>query len=178
MQRKTLLSAAFAAALMGFGAASQAQSLTIRVGPPAPRYEVVPAARAGHVWVRGHYQWSGNQYAWVPGHFVTARAGYVYREPQWVQRSNGTWFMVGNTWERGAYGDRDRDGVANRYDGDRDGDGIRNSRDNRPNVPNARSMGAAGDRDRDGVPNRFDRDKDGDGVRNSRDYAPNNGYVR
>jgi hypothetical protein len=32
--------------------------------------------------------------------------------------------------------DRDRDGVANRYDRDRDGDGVRNSRDARPNNPN------------------------------------------
>ncbi len=36
------------------------------------------------------------------------------------------------------YSDRDRDGVANRYDRDRDGDGIRNSRDRRPNNPNWR----------------------------------------
>ena len=33
------------------------------------------------------------------------------------------------------YRDRDRDGVANRYDWDRDGDGVRNSRDARPNNP-------------------------------------------
>jgi hypothetical protein len=135
MHRKTLLSAAFAAALMGFGAAAQAQSISVRIAPPAPRYEVVPVARPGHVWVRGHWQWQGNQYAWVPGRFVTARAGYVYREPQWVQRG-GSWVMVGNTWERGAGGDRDGDGIANRYDRDRDGDGVRNSRDARQYNPN------------------------------------------
>ena len=135
MHSKTLLSAAFATALMGFGAVAQAQSITVRVAPPAPRVEIVPAARAGHVWVRGHYVWRGNQYAWVPGRFVTARAGYVYREPQWVQR-NGGWVLVGNTWERGAGGDRDGDGIANRYDRDRDGDGIRNSRDARQYNPN------------------------------------------
>ena len=135
MHRKTLLSAAFAAALMGFGAAAQAQSISVRIAPPAPRHEVVPVARAGHVWVRGHWQWQGNQYGWVPGHFVTARAGYVYREPQWVQRGD-SWVLVGNTWERGPGGDRDGDGVANRYDRDRDGDGIRNGRDARPYNPN------------------------------------------
>ena len=31
--------------------------------------------------------------------------------------------------------DRDRDGVANRYDRDRDGDGVRNNRDHFPNNP-------------------------------------------
>ena len=30
------------------------------------------------------------------------------------------------------YGDRDRDGIANRYDRDRDGDGVPNRRDARP----------------------------------------------
>ena len=43
------------------------------------------------------------------------------------------------------YGDRDRDGVPNRYDRDRD---------------------------RDGVPNRYDRDRDGDGVPNRSDRRP------
>ena len=33
------------------------------------------------------------------------------------------------------YGDRDRDGIANRYDRDRDGDGVANRRDARPNNP-------------------------------------------
>ena len=151
MNRKTLLAAAFATALTGFGAAAQAQSLTVRIAPPAPRHEVVPVARAGHVWVRGHYQWRGNQYAWVPGHFVRARAGYVFREPQWVQR-NGAWVLVGNTWERGGRGDRDHDGIANRYDRDRDGDGIANRNDPRPGV-----YAANGDRDSDGVHNSRDR---------------------
>ena len=163
MNRKTLLSAAFATALMGFGAVAQAQSISVRIAPPAPRVEVVPVARAGQVWVRGHYVYRGNQYAWVPGHFVRARAGYVFQEPRWVQR-NGAWVMTGGTWARGSR-DRDRDGIANRYDRDRDGDGIRNGRDVRPNQPNVRAMGNA-------------RDRDGDGVRNSRDIAPNNGYVR
>jgi hypothetical protein len=151
MHRKTLLSAAFAAALMGFGAAAQAQSVTVRIAPPAPRHDVVPVARAGHVWVRGHWQWRGNQYAWVPGHFVTARAGYVYQEPRWVQRANGTWVFIGNTWARG-YRDTDRDGIANRHDRDRDGDGIANRQDPRPGV-----YAANGDRDSDGVHNARDR---------------------
>jgi hypothetical protein len=43
---------------------------------------------------------------------------------------------VGNNWERGPRGDKDGDGIANRYDRDRDGDGIRNSRDARQYNPN------------------------------------------
>ncbi len=34
------------------------------------------------------------------------------------------------------YGDRDRDGVPNRYDRDRDNDGVPNRYDSRPNNPN------------------------------------------
>ena len=39
--------------------------------------------------------------------------------------------------ERGhqGYHDRDRDGVANRWDRDRDGDGVRNRYDRRPDNP-------------------------------------------
>jgi Prokaryotic membrane lipoprotein lipid attachment site len=37
---------------------------------------------------------------------------------------------------RSGNGDRDRDGIANRYDRDRDGDGVRNRNDARPNNPN------------------------------------------
>ncbi|RYF42642.1 MAG: hypothetical protein EOO25_06020 [Comamonadaceae bacterium] len=36
---------------------------------------------------------------------------------------------------RGPRGDRDHDGVLNRYDRDRDGDGVRNRDDRRPNRP-------------------------------------------
>ena len=35
----------------------------------------------------------------------------------------------------GAYGDQDRDGIANRADKDRDGDRVRNSADRRPSDP-------------------------------------------
>ena len=36
---------------------------------------------------------------------------------------------------RAQYGDRDRDGVPNRYDRDRDGDGVPNRYDRAPNNP-------------------------------------------
>ncbi len=172
MQRKPLLAAAFAAALMGFGAAVQAQyTAIVSSAPPAPRHEVVPAARAGWVWAPGHYEWRGNEYAWVEGRWMRDRSGYEYREPRWVQRADGSWILVGNTWERrGPNGDRDGDGIANRYDRDRDGDGIANRYDN-----NRRNRtGPNADFDRDGIANRHDRDIDGDGVRNRRDQFPYN----
>ncbi len=66
---------------------------------------------------------------------------------------------------RGPYGDRDHDGIPNRYDRHNDN-------------------GAWGDRDHDGIPNKFDRhndngawgDRDHDGVPNKFDSRPNNPY--
>lgn len=147
---KPLLGAVLAATLMGFGAAAQAQyTAVVSVAPPAPRYEVVPAAREGWVWAPGHYEYRGNQYVWIEGSWMRERAGYEYREPRWVQRANGEWQLVGGNWEQRMaqrearreerrynrnhpLGDMDRDGIANQDDRDMDGDGVRNRRDQFP----------------------------------------------
>jgi hypothetical protein len=105
MQRKTLIAAAAFAALSGLGAAAQAQVITI--APPAPRYEVVPAPIPGRVWTPGHWEWRHGQYVWDAGHWVVARNGYEYREPRWVQRADGSWVMVGNTWEHRRWEERE-----------------------------------------------------------------------
>ena len=45
----------------------------------------------------------------------------------------------GHHWQsNSAYRDRDRDGIANRYDRDRDGDSVRNRYDRQPNNPHRR----------------------------------------
>lgn len=176
MRQKTVLGAVLATALMGLGAAAHAQyTAIVSTAPPPPRHEVVPAPRHGMVWAPGHWEWRGNEYVWLEGRWLTARAGYEYREPRWVQRANGDWVMVGGNWERGAYGDRDHDGVANMDDQDRDGDGIPNRLDPHPNRYDRHAgIGPNGDLDRDGIANRYDRDRDGDGIRNGRDRFPNN----
>lgn len=58
---------------------------------------------------------------------------------------DGRWYFRPGRWEReryahwddrrGPYGDRDRDGVPNRFDRDRDNDGVPNRFDERPNNP-------------------------------------------
>jgi hypothetical protein len=129
MQNKTLLGAAFAAALMGFGAAAQAQySAVVSVAPPPPRHEVAPGTRHGWVWSPGHYDWRGNQYVWVEGHWLRERVGFEYREPRWVQRGDGSWVMVGGNWEHRM--DRHARGR------DWDGDGVPDRRDRFPRNPN------------------------------------------
>ncbi|HEY8358127.1 MAG TPA: hypothetical protein VIL30_11765 [Ramlibacter sp.] len=74
--------------------------------------------------------------------------GYGYSQPGYAQP--GYYYgaqpsvYIGGTYHeghgysdgrRGPQGDRDRDGVANRYDRDRDNDGVRNRNDARPNNP-------------------------------------------
>ncbi len=188
MFKKTFFAAlATAASLTALAPAhAQSQITIIREAPPAPMQEAAPPARPGYVWAPGHHEWRGNQYVWVQGQWLQERPGYAYQGHRWVQR-NGQWQLVGGNWERrGPNGDRDRDGVANRYDRDRDGDGIPNRMDNRPNRayhPDDyasdrrgynRIFGPNGDIDRDGIANRDDRDRDGDGVRNRNDRFPDN----
>lgn len=100
----------------------------VQVAPPPPVYETAPAPRAGFVWSPGHYEWRNGRYVWLSGHWLAARPGYAWRAPEWQQRPDGSWFMVGGTWVpgdnygyynrpyRGPYGDRDGDGVPNYYD--------------------------------------------------------------
>jgi hypothetical protein len=95
----------------------------VRQAPPAPRHEVAPRARHGHVWVPGYWSWTGNRYVWSRGHWERTRSGYVYHRPEWQQGDDG-WRMNRGGWRRG---DRDRD---------RDHDGVPNRDDARPNNPN------------------------------------------
>ena len=65
-----------------------------------------------------------------------------------VTLDDGSWVLVGGQWvrtdnmarnddfRRGPNGDRDGDGILNRFDNDRDGDGVMDQYDNFPNNPN------------------------------------------
>ena len=171
MISKFATAAVLVAAAWSTGAAAAPISVDIRVAPPAPRYEVVPAARDGYMWVPGHWDWRGRRHHWVSGTWVRERPGYVYTQPTWVN-NDGRWYLYRGEWAR--RGDRDGDGIPNRFDRndgryrDRDRDGIPNRWDRVDNRKRAH------DRDRDGIPNRLDRDRDGDGVRNTRDARPDN----
>ena len=108
---KTLTVLAAAAATISVSAVA-ASYIDVRVGPPSPRVEVVPAARAGYVWAPGYWDWRGHRHVWVNGHWERARHGYVYHAPRWEQ-SNGQWRLYHGEWARG---DRDHDGVPNAVD--------------------------------------------------------------
>lgn len=81
--------------------------------------------------------------------------GWEYRPSQWVQRSDGSWYLTSAEWVRRdnyAYNRHDEDRAQRRWE---------------------RRFGPNGDLDRDGVLNQDDRDRDGDGVRNRYDRYPN-----
>jgi hypothetical protein len=146
MQKRKMLLAALAASSIGFMTAPASADVGIFLdsAPPAPRYEVVPAPRAGYIWQPGYYDWRNGRHVWVRGQWMRERKGYYWHPSRWEQR-DGRWTLERGKWDRERWAE-------NRQD----------------------RRGGGGDRDRDGVPNRVDRDRDGDGVPNRYDAAPNN----
>ena len=145
MLKRKLLLAALATASIGFTAvpAAAAVDVFIDVAPPAARYEVVPAPRAGYVWQPGYWAWADDRHVWRKGHWVRERKGYYWHPTRWEHR-DGRWYLERGRWDRqrwnearyrNPHGDRDRDGVPNHADRDRDGDGVPNRRDDAPNNP-------------------------------------------
>jgi hypothetical protein len=128
MMRRSLFTALAAAAVAtpaliapGMVAPAAAQvdfNLVINQPPPPPRYEVVPAPRAGYVWAPGYWRWENRRHVWAPGHWVAERRGYHWVPDRWAQVDGG-WRHQPGYWDRQqarAWGDRDHDGVPNAYD--------------------------------------------------------------
>ena len=144
MLKRKLLLAALATSSIGIlpMPASADIGFYVDIAPPAPRYEVVPAPRAGYVWAPGYWDWRSNRHVWVKGHWERERHGYYYHPSRWVQ-NDGRWGLERGRWDSQRYaakgnGDRDHDGVPNKYDRDRDNDGVPNKYDTRPDNPNRR----------------------------------------
>ena len=143
MKRILFTVAAAVISTAAFAPVAQAQHnrtevIVVQKAPPALRREAVPAARRGYEWIPGYWNWTGRRYTWVGGHYERVRHGYVYARPEWRRADNG-WVMERGGWRNGPRGDRDGDGIPNRYDRpnrDRDGDGVRNRDDARPDNPN------------------------------------------
>lgn len=120
--RKLLFAGLCVTSLVGIAVPVVAEAATgvyINVAPPENRYEAVPTARRGYVWVPGYWNARGQRHVWQAGHWEKARRGYTYVQPSWIQRDN-RWELNRGRWNRG----------------DRDGDGIPNNRDRAPNNPN------------------------------------------
>jgi hypothetical protein len=73
--------------------------LDVRTAPPAPRVEVVPAARRGWYWAPGYWTWRHHRHVWVRGHWIRARYGHHWASPRWVEHGSA-WRMERGRWER------------------------------------------------------------------------------
>ena len=139
MTKRKLLLAALAFSSIGIAPLASAASIYVDIAPPAPRYEVVPAPRAGYVWQEGYWDWEHGRHHWHKGYWVKERHGMYWHPSRWEERE-GRYHFVQGRWDReryaaSRYGDRDHDGVPNRYDHDRDGDGVPNRADRAPDNP-------------------------------------------
>ena len=101
--RSSLLAgAAFAALsfLAGCGAPPPPHgALYVRVGPPRPPVEIVTVRPSvEHVWIAGHYVWTGADYRWEPGHWELR----PHRRAKWVTghwyHGRGGWYWVEGRW--------------------------------------------------------------------------------
>ena len=95
----------------------------VQMAPPPPRYEPVPRAMPGQVWVPGRWAWNEREYVWQAGQWQGARPDYVYAPGRWVA-ADGGWRWSEDQWRRRPGGHREHGG-GDRYEesGERHGDG-------------------------------------------------------
>jgi hypothetical protein len=63
----------------------------VETPPPPPTRE--------HVWVRGHWRWSGKRWVWVQGRWIVRRQGSEWVAGHWVRGRRG-WVWVSGRWVR------------------------------------------------------------------------------
>ena len=107
---KRLIVGSLLAAAAAFSLPAEARvDFYVNFAPPPLRYEILPAARPGYVWIPGYWDWRHGRYLWVAGHWSRHRPGYYYQPVRWVHRG-------GHYYRQGGWRDSDWDGVPNRYD--------------------------------------------------------------
>ena len=84
-------------AMAGAGSAAVAE-IEIRTAPPPDRVEMVPPARPGYIYERGHYHWDGRQYVWNEGQFIQERPGHKYT-PYAFERRGEVWYYRPGFWD-------------------------------------------------------------------------------
>jgi hypothetical protein len=77
-----------------------AREVVVARTPPAVRVEtqtVTPGP--GYVWTPGYWRWTGADYVWVSGSWVTPpRVTAVWVRGQWVRRASG-WVWIPGHWQ-------------------------------------------------------------------------------
>jgi len=84
------------------GQQPQAATLVAPAAPPPPHAEFVPPPPPGMgpvVWQPGRWVFSGGNWAWQPGQYVTPPPGNTTWIPgRWVQQPTGGWMWVDGHW--------------------------------------------------------------------------------
>jgi len=75
-------------------------NVDVAIGPPAPRYEVVPAPRHGYIWAPGYWAWDGHRPVWHSGRWIRERHGHHWVADRWERRGDH-WYFHGGHWDRG-----------------------------------------------------------------------------
>jgi hypothetical protein len=80
------------------------QAYTVQAIPPAPVSEpqeaIPPQPSANSVWIRGHYEYTGNGYQWQSGRWEVPPAGArTYIGPSWQTAANGGYVYVRGHWQ-------------------------------------------------------------------------------
>jgi hypothetical protein len=126
-RRNTLATAVLiAATALGTGCVVRAHGrvaapvayVEIEEEPPPPQVVVVPAPRAGFIWVSGRWVHHGGRYHWRDGYWERERVGYFYEQGRWERRGRGHVWVEGS-WRGGGNNNRN--------------DNVRDHRDNRGN---------------------------------------------
>lgn len=73
----------------------------LHTAPPPPRVEAIPVLPPERVevdrWQPGYWRWTGDEYAWVDGHYVAApQRGAVWVPGRWQEDSRGWFYMQGH----------------------------------------------------------------------------------
>ena len=98
--RKAIVTLCIAAgSLAALGATPSLADVFVRIAPPAPRVEVVPAVRPGWIWQPGYWNWNGYRYVWARGHSVRGHPGQHWVAHNWRQ-DGGRWRMDRGHWDR------------------------------------------------------------------------------
>lgn len=84
-------------------ALNSSAQVIVKVKPLRPKVIVVKPAKVkrGHTWVKGHWRWNkrAKSYAWVKGHHVKSRRGFVYVPGHWRAAPRGHNWVPGH-WKR------------------------------------------------------------------------------
>lgn len=94
--KRLVFALALIAGFAGSALAPASAQIYVHIGPPAPRYERVPPRRPGHVWVGGHWGWSGGRYVWIGGYWQTSRPGCTWIPGHWARTWRGNYWVDGH----------------------------------------------------------------------------------